>query len=255
MKTSHYIALVIFIITGIWLWYYPDNQQELRAPKNILRVGTNAEYPPFSFKDGNKIVGLDIDVVKEIAKRIGKVTAFANMDFDMLIPQLQFGTIDIIAAGLSETPERANQLAFTTPHLRDDPFLIITLADKPPIISMHQLVGKKVIVNQGFTAELYMQQIPGPILLALPTVADAFIALQQGKGYAFVTAASAVGPFFDKYGQEKFKVSRIPGPKEDYSLAVSKKNSELFEQVQQALISMERDGTLTKIRQKWGIML
>ncbi|HJM68418.1 MAG TPA: transporter substrate-binding domain-containing protein [Candidatus Babeliales bacterium] len=254
MKTSHYISLAIFIIAGIWLWHYPDSQPELRASENILIVGTNAEYPPFEFKDGNNIIGLDIDIADEVAKRIGKITVFRNMDFDMLIPQLQFGSIDVIAAAMAETPERANQLAFTIPYLRNDPFWIITLADKPPIINIHQLVGKRIIVNQGFTAELFMQQIRGPILQALPTVADAFIALQQGKGYAFVTAASVVAPFFDKYGKDKFSISTMPGAGENYSLALSKKNSKLFKQVQQALISMEKDGTLMKIRQKWGLI-
>ena len=231
MKTSHYVSLFIFIIAGIGLWNYPDSQQQ-RAPKNILRVGTNAEYPPFSLKKDGKIVGFDIDIVKDIAKRMGKTVVFANMDFDMLIPQLQFGAIDIVAAGISETPERANQVSFTTPHLCNDPFLIVTLANKPPVTSIGQLIGKKIIVNQGFTAELYMQQIPGPILQALPTVADAFVALEQGKGYAFVTAASAVTPYFKKYGKDKFRVSRIPGSGESYNLAISRKNPTLLKKVQ-----------------------
>lgn len=252
VKSSYIISIVLFIGFGAWLWYFPESPQRLYEG-DVLRVGTNAEYPPFEYMEDGEIVGLDIEIVEEIGKRLKKHVEKVNMDFDMLMPQLQFGSIDIIAAGLSVTPEKSQQALFTTPYLKNDPFLIVTLASEPPVVSMSQLFGKKVVVNQGFTAELYMKPIRGPLLYALPTVAEAFMALEQKRAYAFVTAASVVGPFFKKHGREKFRTTRIPGQVENYSLAISKKDPELFKKVQAALIGMKRDGTLKKIMKKWGL--
>jgi len=254
MKTSNYFFLGFLIIAGVWLWFYPDCPPQTCLHKNVLRVGTNAEYPPFEFKENGKIVGIDIDMVKAVAEKLGKAVQLVDMNFDMLMPCLQFGALDVVAAGLTPTPERSQQALFTAPYLSGDPFLIVTLKDKPPIGNIYQLANKKVIVNQGFTTELYIKSIRGPIVQSLPTVTEAFIALEQGKAYAFITTGAIAGPFFKKYGSKPFKVTPIPGIRENYSLAISKKNPCLYKEIQQALVDLKKDGTLTKIMKKWEVI-
>jgi len=79
----------------------------------VLIIGTNAEYAPFTFiKDGN-IVGFDIDVITEVAKRLAKQLVIKDLSFDVLIPDLQLGNLQVVAAGLTPTEERKKRVLFS----------------------------------------------------------------------------------------------------------------------------------------------
>ncbi|HJZ24518.1 MAG TPA: transporter substrate-binding domain-containing protein, partial [Candidatus Babeliales bacterium] len=77
--------------------------------------------------------------------------------------------------------------------------------------------------------------------------------LTSGRAFAFVTAGSVIKPFFDKYGKSRFNIFKIMGVSDSYSLSVSKKFPELLTQIQRLLDDMERDGTLVRLKQKWGV--
>ena len=77
---------------------------------NILVVGTNAEFAPFSFREGNKIVGFDIDIAREVCQRLGKEMELKDMPFDALLPELTLGSVHFVAAGMSCTEERAKRV-------------------------------------------------------------------------------------------------------------------------------------------------
>ena len=90
----------VLLLCGLVFWYVkkPAAQED----QNILNVGTNAEYQPFSFLDNNdEIVGLDIDIAKEVCNRLGKKCVLHSLSFDALIPEIQLGTIHMIAAGIT----------------------------------------------------------------------------------------------------------------------------------------------------------
>ena len=169
-----------------------------------------------------------------------------------MIPALQLGKIQVIAAGLTATPQRARNVLFTNPYLEGDPLIIIS-RNTFPIETVGDLNGKEVIVNEGYTADLYMSQISGPILKRLKTVAEAFLALTSGRAIAFVTAKNAAQPFFDKQGAEGYHIAVIPGTDENSSLAVSQKYPELLAEIQSVLDHMKKDGFISNLRTKWGL--
>jgi polar amino acid transport system substrate-binding protein len=220
---------------------------------HILIVGTESNFPNFSFKDGGELVGFDIDVVTEVAKRIGKTIEFRDMNFEALLPQVQLGAIQVIAAGMTPTPERAKIVSFTEPYIIGDPLLIVTLADSDTKDLEDLKKGKRVVVNQGYTADFYMSKIEGPELIRLETPAEAFLSLQQGRADAYVTAKNTLAPFFKKRDAEGFERKIIPGTDESTALIVSKKYPELLREIQGALHQMERDGTMTTLKKKWDI--
>jgi polar amino acid transport system substrate-binding protein len=220
---------------------------------HILIVGTESNFPNFSFKDGGELVGFDIDVVTEVAKRIGKTIEFRDMNFEALLPQVHLGAIQVIAAGMTPTPERAKIVSFTEPYIIGDPLLIVTLADSDTKDLEDLKKGKRVVVNQGYTADFYMSKIEGPELIRLETPAEAFLSLQQGRADAYVTAKNTLAPFFKKRDAEGFERKIIPGTDESTALIVSKKYPELLREIQGALHQMERDGTMTTLKKKWDI--
>lgn len=90
-----------------------------------LVLGTNAAFPPFEYVLGKKIVGFDITMGEKIAKTAGMKLEVLDMAFDSLIPALQAGTIDFIAAGMSVTEERKKNVDFSDPYYESKQVVII----------------------------------------------------------------------------------------------------------------------------------
>ncbi len=248
--------LLVGFITCITLifWLIQLRKPEPTCMPTQLIIGTSADFPPFAFKNEQReLTGFDIDVITEICKRLELPYTFKDMPFEMLLPQLQLGTIHLIAAGMSATPERSQRILFSTPYLTTDPLAIIGIADGKKIESIDDLKGKNIIVNQGYTADLYMSKIRGINLIRLPTVADAFAALHAGKGDAYVSALSALQPFFRTYGQDSFTLTLIDDANEELAFGISKAYPELGEKINELLQDLQADGTLQKLKNTWHL--
>ncbi len=245
--------LASLLVSFILVWRMANRPStQTRQPENVLLVGTNAEYAPFSFVQGKTVTGFDIDLIEEVAKRLGKTVQLQDMPFDGLISSLQLGTIQVIAAGITPTAERAERILFTKPYLTGDQLLIVSRADAP-LKTVEQLKGKNVAVNEGFTADYYMSKISGIELTKFATAIESFMTLESGRVDALVAAKNTVKPFLDHYGAQNFSVSPIPGTTDEYALAISKQNPELLEPIQNAIDDMAADGTLEKLKAKWGL--
>lgn len=255
MLNKNIVLATIFasaIIAGISLNKY-FKHRAIKPDSTVLVVGTNAEFPPFEYIENDKLIGFDIDLLQEIAKRMGKRLEIKDMPFSTLIAQLQMGGIHLIAAGLTPTAERAEHVLFSHKYISGDPLLMVTLATKTPLTNIEDLKTKEVIVNDGFTADLYLSKLPEIALKRLPTVADAFLALTSGRGDVFVTAYNTVKPFFDQYGSENFMTTPIKDTNEPAALAISKQHPELVQQINKVLEEMQEDGSLEAFKRKWHI--
>lgn len=248
------IALLLGLITFTTIFWYRRTGDYKPLGKTLI-VGTSADFPPFSFRDkDNNIVGFDIDVIKEVTKRLDMDLDLTDRPFALLLPQIELGQIHAIAAGMTPTTERAKRVTFTKPYLAGNPLLFVTLAKQPQINSIEDLKGKEVIVNTGYTADLYLSKIPEIKLIRLTKVADALAALEQGKGYAFASAAFSLQPYV-KDDKERFNYFRFEEADESSALALSKKLPQEFaDRVQKVLDDMESDGTLDALRKKWEVV-
>ncbi len=255
MKTKNLLLLVIsaFLVTSLFIWFNIKKKDSKVETQTKIIIGTNAEYPPFAFIKDDKIDGFDIDIIKEVFRRLNKTFEIQDMSWSSLIPAIQLDKIQVIAAGITATPERANHVLFTKPYFKGDPLLIVNLSKNPPIQDITELDGKKVIVNEGYTADFYMSKIKGPILQKLPSPAQGFLALKSGRADAYVIARSTTMKFFEKYGQKEFNFIEIPTTEETYSIAVSKKHPALLDKIQQVLTEMEQDDTIQKLTIKWKL--
>lgn len=218
--------------------------------KELLIVGTNAEFPPFTFIEKGKIVGFDIDIASEVSRRLHTEMQIKDMPFDALIPELTLGQVHILAAGMSYTEERAKRALFTHPYLTDDPLVILS---KERELTIDDLKGKTVVVNEGYTADLYLSEKPEIALVRLASPADAFLALKSGRADACVTAKNTLDSFLSTQDGAEFYWKAIDNTAEDCSLVVSKKYPELLGRIQKCLDEMAKDGTLQEIKAKWKL--
>lgn len=244
---------VLAIAASMFFWF--RKTAEAKPFGDTLIVGTSADFPPFSFRGSDdSVVGFDIDVVKEVAKRLNLKIDLQDKPFAMLIPQIELGQIHAIAAGMTPTPERAKRVRFSKVYLTSNPLLIVTRSTDPAITDLEDLKGKEVIVNTGYTADLFISDKPGIELLRLPKVADAIVALEQGKGDAFITASFTLKPYLAD-GDTRFNTTRLQETDEQNALAFSMLlPKDVVDKAQNALDAMEADGTLTAFKKKWNVL-
>ena len=175
-----FLAL-IFLVLGVA--FVLSSWKEDSISDDVLVVGTNAEYPPFAYVEDGEIIGFDIDLISIVAQHLGKdIIVKDNPSFDALIPDLELGRTDIVAAGMTYTEERAKKASFSKPYISQDPFLIISL------LPINELSDEVIVVNEGYTADFYLSEKEGLNLLRVPCPADAFLALKSGQATAFFTA-------------------------------------------------------------------
>lgn len=261
-KNSLYIIITLVTLVSTAIWYRAAQKTIISPELATVIIGTNAEFPPFSFKDDkDTILGFDIDVITEVFKRLDKKTVLKDLPFDALIPEIQMGNIHVIAAGITPTPERAQQALFTKPHLTGNPLVIISpIAGQDEsgkgVTSLEDLSGKTVIVNEGYLADSFMSEQPEIELIRLSSalVSDGMLALTNKRGDAFVTAQYSMKPYFEKYNRNDFNITTIPNTQETSAFAISKHYPDLGHSIQKTLDAMENDGTLNTLRKKWGVV-
>ena len=86
------ILISLLIASFAFMWITKKKPAQTYDPTKII-VGTNAEYPPFSFVKNDTIVGFDIDIAQEVCKRLNKKMVLIDMPFDALLPKIQLGQV------------------------------------------------------------------------------------------------------------------------------------------------------------------
>ena len=211
-------------------------------------VGTSASYPPFEYHKGTDIVGFDIDMGNEIAKRMGVKIKWVEIDFKGIIAALKSGRVDVLITALTKTPERAKQIAFSEPY-----FNAGIGAAKPvgsPIKKPEDLNGKVVGVQLGTSGERFVRDhIKGvkeiktydTILLALKDLENKRVAavvnpLPSIKYNLRGTTGLDVTPVW---------TSRVVG------INTRKEDTALMAEINKQLDALKKDGELDKLTKKW----
>ncbi|MEA1939391.1 MAG: transporter substrate-binding domain-containing protein [Candidatus Caldatribacteriota bacterium] len=129
----------------------------VQAESKTYVVGTSADYPPFEWIDSNgNYVGLDMDLMRVIAVREGYEIEFRDIGFDSLIPALKAGKIDIIAAAMNSTLERAKIVDFTDAYWKaDQPIMVKEDSDLNIVTALSQ--DHKVGAQRGTTQADWIQ--------------------------------------------------------------------------------------------------
>ena len=96
-----------------------------------LRVATNPTFPPFEFQDPNTgtIQGFEMDLVAEIAKKLGDTVKIDKITFDGIIPAILSGSVDLGASGFSVTPERGKRVLFSLPFYKSGLTILVPKAN------------------------------------------------------------------------------------------------------------------------------
>lgn len=212
-----------------------------------IYVGTNAEFEPFEYREGDQIVGFDIDLINEIAKEAKLDIEIKDMAFDGLIPALQSKKIDLIIAGMTVTPDREKFVSFSTPYYKSKQ-VIVTKNDLN-IKSFDDLKGKKVGVMLGFTSDVLVSKIDGTKSEKFDATYAAILALKADKVDAVVLDYEPAKRYTKAHSE--LKIEDVVAEEENSAIAVRKEDKELLEKINKALETIHANGTYDKLIEKY----
>ncbi len=245
------LGLIAVFLTTSGLASAESTLDKIKA-RGVLIAGIKDSTPPSGFvdKDG-QIKGFDIDVIQYIAKKLGTKVELKPVTSATRIPMLAQGSIDIIAATMTHTKQREEQIDFSLTYMMTGQKILVKKSGG--LKSPKDLAGKKVGTSKGSTSEKnFAAYVPDAKVISFDDYAPAFLALQQGKVEAVTTDETILIGL--KNSSDKPEDYEIPGEyisKEPYGLGIAKGDNQWREFVDNVLLEMVKSGESRKSHDRW----
>ncbi len=223
-----------------------------------LRVGTYFVNPPFEYVAKGADVGFEVDLLKEIARRLGLKPIFVNTHWETILKEMQDGRYDCIVGGITITPERERILAWSVPYVTTTLSLVVNGARTPAIHSLAEMKGASVGVQAATTdydAALVMQkrgEIGSIKVYPFDRIEEAMVDLDAGR----ITAVMKVAPvaaWLAARTPDLRIVAQVSDDPQPLGIGFGKNQPALLAAVNGALVAMERDGSMNQLKRKWGV--
>lgn len=223
--------------------------------QGYFTLGLDDAFPPMGFRDEktNEIVGFDIDLAKEVAKRMGVEVKFQPVIWDTVTEELSNGNIDVAWNGYTITPARQEKVAFTEPYISDKQ--IIVVKKDSPLADKKALAGKKVGIQAASSAIEAVEKDKATFeslgeLVQFDNNVDALMDLKSGRIDA-VVVDEVVGRYYLAKHTEDYQVLTEDFGEEDFGVGVRKSDVTFLNELQKALDEMKADGTSKAISEEW----
>ena len=192
------------------------------SSEKTLVVGTEPTFPPFEFTENEKDVGFDIDLAQAICDKLGYKMEVKNMGFDALIPALQSGQIDLIAAGMDATPERQEKVNFTDVYFKGG-YSVVVRKDNTDITGFDSLSGKTVGAQVG-SKPVEIAQEHGATVKQFDTNTQGWMELEAGTIDAVAIDQAVALYYLQQGGNAKLKLAGEPILSRGVAMATAKDN-------------------------------
>lgn len=216
--------------------------------ESIIKVGMSGSYKPYTFIDENGVLtGFDVDVWKEIGKRLDRDVEFVTSDFSGLFGMLDVGQIDTIANQITVTEARAEKYLFTSPYVYYGAQLI-TKVGREDIVDLESLKGKKVAVSLGSNYEEMLRtfDVGGEIeVITYDSGPGAYQDVALGRVDAALNDRLALLSVINESGLPLALAGQpIKELHNAFPFLVNATNTALIEEVNRVIEEMYNDGTM-----------
>ncbi len=239
------LSLIVFIIFAC-----DKNEQPGWKTEAILRVGTDATYPPFEMvnTETGQPEGFDIDIMKAICHINGWTPEFIVTPFDGIISGLKGDKYDCIISAMTITEQRQAIVDFSESYYLAGQVIAVR-PDDTIIASVEDLRGKKVGVQLGTTGEKMAKSLSGLSVFSFDNIGAAFIDMENGQIDAILNDWPTTKEYIRLKGTAK-TVGEILS-KEYYGIAMKKGDAELAGKIDSAIFILKKSGEYDNISEKW----
>ncbi|MEI6100955.1 MAG: amino acid ABC transporter substrate-binding protein [Eubacteriales bacterium] len=222
--------------------------------KGTLILGLDDSFPPMGFKDeSGKIVGFDIDLATEVAKRMGVELKLQPIDWKAKEMELNNKNIDVIWNGLSITEDRLKTMLFSKPYMENKQ--IVVVLQKSKIEKLADLKGKQVAVQDGSSAQDALKSADAALLASIKQIdfkdnVTALMDLKNGNVDA-LAMDSVVADYYTSKEVGTFRTLDETLAPEQYGVGFRLTDKSFCDEVDKQLDAMKADGTFKTISTKW----
>lgn len=219
--------------------------------RGTLRIATERDYPPFSYRGtGGILTGFDVEIAEEVARHMELKAEFVEDKWENLLPGLTEGKYDVVFNQVENRPDRRKLYDFSVAYLSSTPVLLVHSSGKAGIRTFSDIKGKRVGINPTGIykdmAKKYKAQI-----IPVQYITDAAEMLVQGELDAVISDPFSVTNLKQQVPNAPLTTAESASQVFEISAAFVKGNPDLVAAVDNALATMQQDGSYLKIWNKY----
>lgn len=251
-KTLSLILALVMVFACVSLCACSNNSSKTDSTasteKATLTMATNAQFPPYEYYEGDKIVGIDADIAQAIADDLGMKLEIADIEFDSIITGVQTGKYDMGMAGMTVTPDREKNVTFSSSYATGIQAVIVK--EDSPIKSVDDILAEGATYTAGVqlttTGDIYATDDLGENrVTSYSTGADAVLALTTGKVDCVIIDKEPAKEFVK--ANKGLKILDTDYVEENYAICFAKENTELKDKVNASLEKLISSGKVQEI--------
>ncbi|MFC8047287.1 amino acid ABC transporter substrate-binding protein [Nocardia sp. NPDC057353] len=244
MRRRLFAAVLLAVLTATGLTACSS-----ASDPDVLRVGTEGTYAPFSFQGSDgALTGYDVEVAQAVGAKLGKRVEFVQTPWDAIFAGLESRRFDVVANQVTVTPERSAKYGISTPYTVSEG-VVVTRSDDNSITSLADLRGKTSA--QSVTSNWnQVATDAGARVEAVEGFVQAVQLLKNGRVDATVNDNLAVAEYTTRTGDTGVKVAAETGSSTEQAFA-TRSDDALLADLNRALDELRADGTLKRISEKY----
>jgi polar amino acid transport system substrate-binding protein len=225
-----------------------------------LRIGCEAAYVPFTYRQDGKIVGYDVELAELFCKSLGVKANFIDTAWAGVIPSLYAKKFDVIMSSMSYTKERLERVAFTIPYAEASQALLVRASDADKIKAPADLNGRVLAVKLGSPGQVLQERMAASLKAAggagfkeLRTFDDhpsAYVALAQNRVDGVLNTVPTLAMVL-KDAPGKYAIVKGMGADNWAGIAARKEDPEIVAFLNEELKKLKASGALYALQEKW----
>ncbi|NSX06030.1 transporter substrate-binding domain-containing protein [Cupriavidus gilardii] len=218
----------------------------------VLKIGLEGTYPPFGYRGANnQLEGFDVDVARAVAGKLGVKPEFVTTEWSGIIAGLQAGKFDVIVNQVNVTPQRKQVLDFSKPYVFSAAQLIQRKDDKREFKSLEDLKGKRLGVSLGSNYNELAKSVAGIDVKTYPGAPEYLRDLAAQRVDAALNDRLMVNYLIKTSNLPLRAGAVVQGGDTEVAIPFRKDNPKFAQAIDRALDDLRKDGTLTKLSNKW----
>jgi polar amino acid transport system substrate-binding protein len=226
----------------------------------LVRVGCEAAYRPFTFREGNKIVGYDVELASLLFAPLGVKVEMVDTAWAGVIPALYAGNFDVIMTSLTYTKERIEKVGYTIPYAEATQEMLVRASDSETIKGLNEMAGKILGVKLGSAGDTMKTKLQETLKAAtgkgfaeVKTYDDhpaAYLALAQGSVDGVINSLATLTQVV-KDAPGKYSIVRNIGPRNWAGIGTRKEDAEMIAFLNGRITALKASGEIYALQEKW----